>query len=78
MREVTSKDGLGAGIVGYLCILTFPLLSYLFTNLGGRYIGIKGSCIIATMSIFLSFFFSIFAFYEVALNGSNCYITLGS
>lgn len=62
----------------YLCILTFPLLSYLFTNLGGRYIGIKGSCIIATMSIFLSFFFSVFAFYEVALNGSNCYITLGS
>jgi len=61
----------------YLCILLFPLLSFLFTNLAGRFIGINGSCILATTSIILSFLFSCLAFYEVGLCGSQCYIAMG-
>jgi hypothetical protein len=45
-----------------LCLLLFPLLSYLSTNLLGRYIGILGSCILASVSIFMSFILSIITF----------------
>lgn len=61
----------------YLCILILPFLSFFSTNLLGRYIGIYGSCILATLSIFSSFLLSLFAFYESAMCASPCTITLG-
>lgn len=60
----------------YLSILTFPFLSFLSTNLLGRYIGIYGCCILATTSILSSFLLSICAFFEVSITGSPCLITL--
>ena len=60
----------------YLCILLFPFLSFIFTNIFGRFIGNPGSCFFATISIFLSFFFSCFAFYETVLSNSPCCITI--
>ena len=61
-----------------LCLLLFPLLSYLSTNLLGRYIGIYGSCILASFSIFMSFVCSIVAFYECSLTDSVCTIFLNT
>ena len=60
----------------YLCILVFPFLSFVFTNLLGRFLGVKASCMLSTFSIFLSFIFSILAFYEVAVKSSFCTVTL--
>ena len=56
----------------YLLILLFPFLSFISTNLLGRYIGVYGSRILSTLSIFLSFMLSLLAFYESALSGSVC------
>ena len=39
----------------YLCILVLPFLSFFSTNLLGRFIGIRGCCILATVSILSSF-----------------------
>jgi NADH-ubiquinone oxidoreductase chain 5 len=61
-----------------LWLLLFPLLSYLSTNLLGRYIGIYGSCILASFSIFMSFVCSIVAFYECSLTDSVCTIFLNT
>ena len=60
----------------YLCILVFPFLSFIFTNLFGRFLGTKASCFLSTFSIFLSFVFSTVVFYEAALKSSSCGITL--
>lgn len=56
----------------YLPILLFPFLGFLSTNLLGRFIGINGAKLLATLSIFLSFVLSCLAFYESALCGSVC------
>ena len=61
-----------------LCLLLFPLLSYLSTNLLGRYIGILGSCILASFSIFMSFILSIVTFYECTITDSVCTIFLNT
>jgi hypothetical protein len=47
-------------------------LGFLSTNLLGRFIGINGAKLLATLSIFLSFVLSCLAFYESALCGSVC------
>jgi len=47
----------------------------LTTNLFGRFIGTKGSAFLATTSIILTFIFSLIAFYECAIIGSNCTLT---
>lgn len=60
----------------YLCIIIFPLLSFLASSLFGRFLGTYVQCILASVSIFLSFIFSLVAFYEVALCGSVCHIYL--
>jgi hypothetical protein len=62
----------------YSLVLLLPLLSFLSTNCLGRFIGIFGSCLLATASIFLSFSFSVFAFYEVALSDSTVLANLAS
>ncbi len=61
-----------------LCLLLFPLLSYLSTNLLGRYIGILGSCILASFSIFMAFLLSIITFYECTITDSVCTIFLNT
>jgi len=65
-------------ILMYLSILVFPFLSFFSTNLLGRFIGIKGSCILATFSIAFSFVLAIFIFYESALCGSVCTVLLST
>jgi hypothetical protein len=62
----------------YLCILILPFLSFLSTSLLGRYIGIYGSCILSTASIATSFLLSTLAFYEAAICGSPCTISVSS
>ena len=60
----------------YLCIILLPFLSFFSTALLGRFIGIYGSCILATSSIFGSFILSTFAFYEVGICESPCTISI--
>ena len=62
----------------HLCILLLPFLGFFTTNLLGRFIGIYGSCILATFSIFLSFCSSLLVFYEVSICGSPCTVTIGN
>jgi NADH-ubiquinone oxidoreductase chain 5 len=62
----------------YLCILVLPFLSFFSTNLLGRFIGIRGCCILATVSILSSFLLSIVAFYECAINSAPCTILVCS
>lgn len=62
----------------YLCILILPFLSFLSTSLLGRFIGIYGSCILSTASIATSFLLSTLAFYEAAICGSPCTISVSS
>jgi len=60
----------------YFCILVLPFLSF-FSCIGfGRFIGISGSCLLSTLAIFLSFFMSLFAFYETTILGSICTFSL--
>jgi len=56
----------------YLSLLVLPFLSYLSTNLLGRFIGINGSCILSTLSILGSFILAICVFFEVSIVGSSC------
>ena len=60
----------------YLLIIFLPLLSCFISGFGGRYIGGKGSQLMTTLLIFITFILSLIAFYEVGLSGSPCYITL--
>ena len=58
----------------YLLIVFLPLLSAFISGMFGRLITEKGSTILTTSSIFVTFLLSCFAFYEVALCNSPCYI----
>jgi len=59
----------------YLLIVFLPLLSSICSGFFGRFIGPLGSARITTSCIFITFLLSCFAFYEVGLSGSPCYIT---
>jgi len=56
----------------YLCIIILPFLSFISCFFFGRFIGISGSCFVATLAIFSSFFIALFMVYETAICGSNC------
>jgi len=58
----------------YLLIIFLPLLGTLFSGLFGYKIGAYGATRITVLCITLTFFLSCFAFFEVALAGSPCYI----
>ncbi len=58
----------------YLNILILPFLGFFSAILFGRFIGIFGCCIITTTSIIITFFLSLYAFFEITLSGSNCII----
>ena len=59
----------------YLVLVFLPLFSFLGASLFGRHIGDKGAGYLTTSCIFTTFFLSLFAFYEVGLSGSPCYVT---
>lgn len=60
----------------YITIVLLPLLSAIVAGFFGRFIGSKGAQFITTSSVGLAFILSCIAFYEVALSGSPCYVTL--
>jgi hypothetical protein len=60
----------------YLSILVLPFLSFLSTNLLGRFIGILGCCFLSTASILTSFALALCVFFEVAITGLPCLVTL--
>jgi len=62
----------------YLIIIFLPLLGFLNAGLFGKKLGPFGSSIITINCMIITFFLSIFVFYEVALVGCFTYIKLSS
>nr|YP_009317212.1 NADH dehydrogenase subunit 5 [Palpitomonas bilix]YP_009317273.1 NADH dehydrogenase subunit 5 [Palpitomonas bilix]BAV82380.1 NADH dehydrogenase subunit 5 [Palpitomonas bilix]BAV82441.1 NADH dehydrogenase subunit 5 [Palpitomonas bilix] len=62
----------------YLLIVALPLISALTSGLFGRFLGSKGAGFISVCCLIATSFLSFIAFYEVALNGSPCYIKLAT
>jgi NADH-ubiquinone oxidoreductase chain 5 len=60
----------------YLLIVFLSLIGSCSAGLFGRFLGPRGSALITTGGLFLSFSLSLFAFYEVALAGCFTYIRL--
>jgi len=60
----------------YLNIIFLPLLSAIISGFFGKKIGSLGSAMLTTTCITFTCILSLFAFYEVGLYGSPCYITL--
>jgi NADH-ubiquinone oxidoreductase chain 5 len=62
----------------YIPLVFLSLIGFTITGLFGRHIGPKGAAIITTSCLVISFFLSLFAFYEVGLMGSPVYIRLAT
>ena len=62
----------------YVPLVFLSLIGFCITGLFGRHIGPKGAAITTTACLILSFFLSLFAFYEVGLMGSPVYIRLAT
>lgn len=62
----------------YLLLIFLSIIGSCLAGLFGRYFGSKGSAIITTSCLFVSFLISLFAFYEVALMGCCVYIKLST
>ena len=62
----------------YIPLVFLSLIGFSVTGLFGRHIGPKGSAIITTGCLIISFFLSLFAFYEVGLMGSPVYIRVAT
>jgi len=62
----------------YLILVFLPLIGFLNAGLFGRKIGPHGASILTVNCLVLTFFISLFAFYEVALVGCCTYIKLSS
>lgn len=60
----------------YLLIITLPLVGSLMIGFLGRFLGRYGAVIISILCVFTATLGSFFAFYEVALLKSPCYIPL--
>jgi proton-translocating NADH-quinone oxidoreductase chain L len=60
----------------YVILVFLPLLGAISAGFFGRFVGRQGAAFITSFCLFLTFFLSCFAFYEVALAGSPCYIEL--
>jgi NADH-ubiquinone oxidoreductase chain 5 len=62
----------------YIPLVFLSLIGFIITGLFGRHIGSKGAAIITTSCLIISFFLSLFVFYEVGLMGSPVYIRLAT
>jgi NADH-ubiquinone oxidoreductase chain 5 len=62
----------------YLLVIFLPLIGSCFAGLFGRHLGYWGSSFITTSCLSLSFFLSIFAFYEVAFLNCPVYIKVAT
>lgn len=62
----------------YLTIVLLPFFGSIIAGIFGRFIGEKGSVIITTLSVFISWGFSCLAFYEVGLASCPTYIRLAT
>ena len=62
----------------YIPLVFLSLIGFCFTGLFGRHIGPKGAAIVTTGCLIISFFLSLFAFYEVGLMGSFVYVRLAT
>lgn len=60
----------------YLLLIFLSLLGFLSAGLFGRVLGSKGSSIVTTVCVTLSFLISLLTFYEVGLLGSPVYIKM--
>lgn len=60
----------------YLCILIFPLLSFLIASIFGRKIGSKGVKILCSSLLFFTFFFSFYVWVEISIFEANVYLPL--
>lgn len=60
----------------YLLVIFFPLIGSILSGFFGRFLGHKGSSIISTGCLFLSFLVSLLIFYEVSLSNSITIIKL--
>ena len=60
----------------YLLIITLPILGSISAGLFGRKLGPEGAAVVSTSCLMISFFISLFAFYEVAIVGCCVYIKL--
>lgn len=58
----------------FLSLVFFPLISTIIVGLGSRWRGNFGAKIITTIGLFVTFCFSLYAFYEVGLCHSPCLI----
>lgn len=62
----------------YLLIVFLSIIGSCLSGLFGRYLGSKGSIIITTSCLFVSFLISCLVFYEVAFSGCVTYIKLST
>ena len=62
----------------YLLLIFLSAIGSCLSGLFGRYLGSRGSVIVTTSCLFVSFLISLFAFYEVALVGCCVYIKLAT
>nr|ADT62147.1 NADH dehydrogenase subunit 5 [Isoetes engelmannii] len=60
----------------YLLIVSLPLLGSSVAGALGRFLGSRGTAIVTTTCVSLSFIFSLIAFSEVALGAGVCYIKI--
>ena len=60
----------------YLLLVFLPFIGSCLAGLFGRHLGSKGSAIVTVSCLFLSFLFSLFAFYEVGIVGCFVYLKL--
>ena len=62
----------------YLALVVLSFIGTCLAGLFGRQLGSWGAAIITTSCLFFSLFFSLFAFYEVALSGGVVYVKLAT
>jgi proton-translocating NADH-quinone oxidoreductase chain L len=62
----------------YLCVILAPFLGSIFAGLFGRWIGARGSGIVAVFGLLVSALISVLIWHEVSLQGSSVYLSLGT
>ena len=60
----------------YLLLVFLSIIGSCLTGLFGKHLGSKGSAILTTSCLFISFFLSIILFYEVILTGCPVYVKI--